>query len=137
MIPAVVSSHGSWHPEFAQWLRGAARAVAERAGPSVVSPQGMLWRCVGLFALTLHWQTFQVLAGCASMLEPEVQGQLGRPLSEVPEFWRVASEAAVLWGSEEFGHSPSPRGGSLELADPDTDLPPSGAGHLRMAGVRL
>ena len=31
---------------------------------------------------------------------------VGRPLSEVPEFWRAAPEAAVLWGEEEFGYPP-------------------------------
>ena len=42
---AVVSSYGGWHPEFAQWWRGAVRVAAERAG-SMASPQGMLGRTV-------------------------------------------------------------------------------------------
>ena len=70
----------------------------------------MLWRSVGLLSVTLHRQNFQVLAGCAPTLEVEVQGQLGRPLSEVPEFWRAALEAAVLWAGVEFGFPPSPGG---------------------------
>ena len=76
----------------------------------------------------------QVLAGCAPTLEYQVRGQLGRPLSEIPEFWRAAPEEAVLWGGEEFGYPPSPRGRSLEPAD---DLLHSAAGHLRAAGLRL
>ena len=71
------------------------------------------------------------------MLEEQVQGQLGRPLSEAPEFWRAAPEAALLWAGEEFGYPPSPRGGSLEPEVLDSDFLHSGAGHLRAAGVRL
>ena len=95
----------------------------------------MLWRSVGFLSVTLQRQNFQVLAGCAPTLEHQVQGRLGRPLSEVPEFWRAAPEAAVLWGGEEFGYPPSPRGGSVEPADPD--LLHSAAGHVRAAGFRL
>ena len=87
--------------------------------------------------MTLQRQNFQVLAGCAPSLERQVQGQLGRPLFEVPEFWRAAPEAAVLWGGEEFGYPPSPRGDTLEPVDPDTDLLHSAAGHVRAAGMRL
>ena len=47
----------------------------------------MLWRSVGFLSVTLQRQNFQVLAGCAPTLEEEVVGRLGRPLSEVPEFW--------------------------------------------------
>ena len=97
----------------------------------------MLWRSVGLLSVTLQRQNFQVLAGCAPTLEAEVQGQLGRPLSEVPEFWKAAPEAAVLWAGEEFGYPPSPRGGSLEPEVLDSDFLHPGAGHLRAAGVRL
>ena len=28
LIPAVMSSYGGWHPEFAEWWRGAVRAAA-------------------------------------------------------------------------------------------------------------
>jgi hypothetical protein len=136
LIPAVVSSYGGWHPEFAQWWRGAVRAAAERAGPTA-SPQGMLWRSVGFLSVTLQRQNFQVLAGCAPTLEHQVQGRLGRPLSEVPEFWRAAPEAAVLWGGEELGYPPSPRGDALEPVGPDSDLLHSAAGHVRAAGMRL
>ena len=99
----------------------------------------MLWRTVGFLSVTLQRQNFQVLAGCAPSLEHQVQGRLGRPLSEVPEFWRAAPEAAVLWGEEEFEYPPSPRGGSQEEADPDLDLDllHSAAGHVRAAGFRL
>ena len=99
----------------------------------------MLWRTVGFLSVTLQRQNFQVLAGCAPTLEAQVQGQLGRPLSEAPEFWRAAPEAAVLWGGDEFEYPPSPRGGSPEPADLDPDLNPrhSAAGHLRAAGIRI
>ena len=58
-------------------------------------------------------------------------------LSEVPEFWRAAPEAAVLWGGEEFGYPPSPRGDSPEPVDRDSDLWNSAGGHMRAAGRRL
>ena len=134
LVPAVVSSYGGWHPQFARWWKGAVRAAAERAGPSA-SPQGMLWRSVGFLAVTLQRANFQVLAGCAPTLETQVQGQLGRPLSEIPEFWRAAPEEAVAWGGEEVGYPPSPRGQSLGPDEPDSL--PSGGGHLRAAGIRL
>ena len=137
LVPAVVSSFGGWHPAFAQWWRGAVRAAAERAG-STASLSGMLWRTVGFLAVTLQRQTFQVLAGCSPALDRHVQGQLGRPLSEVPEFWRAAPEAAVLWGGEEFEYPPSPRGGGAqEVAEPAYAHMHSAAGHLRAAGMRL
>ena len=95
----------------------------------------MLWRSVGFFAVTLQRENFQVLAGCAPSLDNQVQGQLGRPLSEIPEFWRAAPDDAVAWGGEEFGYPPPTHGRSLE--EPAEDLPQSGVGHLRAAGVRL
>ena len=86
---------------------------------------------------TLQRQNFQVLAGCAPSLGDQVQGRLGRPLSEAPEFWRAAPEAAVLWGGEEFGYPPSPRSGARDPDDQDFDLVHSAAGHVRAAGLRL
>ena len=133
LVPAVVSSYGAWHPEFAQWWRGAVRAAAERAGPSA-SQTGMLWRTVGFLAVTLQRQNFQVLAGCAPALMEQVEGRLGRPLSEEPEFWRAAPEAALLWGVDEFGFPPPRWDGGEEWA-PDTGY--SAGGHLRAAGLRL
>ena len=94
-------------------------------------------RSVGFLSVTLQRQNFQVLAGCAPTLEHQVQGRLGRPLSEVPEFWRAAPETAVLWGGEELGYPPSPRGDALEPVGPDSDLLHSAAGHVRAAGMRL
>ena len=78
-----------------------------------------------------------VLAGCAPSLGDQVQGRLGRPLSEVPEFWRAAPEAAVLWGGDEFDYPPSPRSGARDQVDQDFDLMHSAAGHIRAAGMRL
>ena len=97
----------------------------------------MLWRSVGFLSVTLQRQNFQVLAGCAPTLEQEVEGRLGRPLSEVPEFWRAAPAAAVLWGGDQFGYPPRPQDGSLDLADHDPDPGLSAAGHLRAASLRL
>lgn len=73
--------------------------------------------------VTFQLQNFQVLAGCAPALEEEVQGRLGRPLSEVPEFCRATWEVAVLWRGDESDYAPSPRD--------------SAGGHLRAAGIRL
>ena len=127
LVPAVVSSYGGWHPEFAQWWRGAVRAAAERSGPTA-SQQGMLWRTVGFLWVTLQRQSFQVLAGCAPSLAEQV----------APDFWRAASEEALLWGSDEFGYPPSPRGGSLDLGAAEGALSWAAAGHMmRAAGLRL
>ena len=89
----------------------------------------MLWRSVGFLAVTLQRQTFQVLAACAPALQHEVEGRLGRPLSEAPEFWRAAPEAALQWSAEDFGfpdqHWSGDPSGNLEVA------------HLHAAGMRL
>ena len=136
LVPAVVSSYGGWHPEFAQWWRGAVRAAAERTG-STASLQGMLWRTVGFLSVTLQRQNFQVLAGCAPSLAEHVEGRLGRPLSEAPEFWRAAPEEAILWASDELGYPPSPRGGLPVGGDPEGDHLHATAGNMRAAGLRL
>jgi len=133
LIPAAVSSYGAWHPEFARWWRAAVRAAAERAGPSASQP-GLLWRSVGLLAVTLQRQTYQVLAGCAPARAAQEAGRLGRPLSEVPEYWRAAPEAALDWGAAEFDLPPPRRAEAREGAD---DLGASSRGHLRAAGLRL
>lgn len=105
LVPVVVNAFGGWHPDFARLWRGAVRAAAERAGPTA-SQAGMLWRTVGVLAVTLQRQNFQVLAGCAFGLEHEVRGRLGRTLSEEPQFWRAAPEEALDWGRRSSG----PRG---------------------------
>ena len=93
----------------------------------------MLWRTVGFLSVTLQRQNFQVLAGFALSLVDQIEGRLGRPLSEVPEFWRAAPEEAVLWGSDEFGFPPSPRSGPQALSGQDFDLMHAAAGNLRHA----
>ncbi len=57
-------------------------------GPQL-SPTAMFWRTVGFLSVTLQRQHFRVLAAGAPSLGDQVEGRLGRPLSEVPEFWRV------------------------------------------------
>ena len=134
LVPAAASSYGAWHPELARWWRAAARAAAERAGPSA-SQSGLLWRSVGMLAVTLHRQTYQVLVGCAPALGAQEAGRLGRPLSEDPEYWRAAPEAALAWGAEEFD-LPPPRSVHAEGEGGD-ELGASSLGHLRAAGIRL
>ena len=46
-------------------------------------------------------ESFISLAACAPALTHELQGRLGRPLSEDLEFWRAAPEAALQWSAEE------------------------------------
>ena len=131
----MASSYGGWHPEFVRWWRGATRAAAEREGPSA-SQTGMLWRTVGFLSVTLQRQTFRVLAGCAPGLSDQVEGHLGRPLSEDPEFWRAAPEAALDWGSEEFGFPP-PRPEASEIGESVQGQGHAALGLLRAAGVHL
>ena len=92
--------------------------------------RAMLWCTVGFLSVTLQPQQFQVLAGCAPAFGDEVAGRLGNPLSEVPEFWRAAPEAAVDWGAEELDLPPPPRPGDAE--DELVSI-----GLLRASGVRL
>ena len=129
LIPAMVSTYGGWHPAFAQWWRGVVRTAAERSGTQA-NPHAMLWRTVGFLSVTLQRQQFQVLAGCAPTLADEVTGRLGNPLSETPEFWRAAPEAAVDWSAEELDLPPPPR-----LGEAEEDLVSTGL--LRASGLRL
>lgn len=134
LIPAVASSYGGWHPEFTQWWRGTVRMSAELAG-SLASQTGMLWRTVGFLSVTLHCQNFQVLAACAPLIGQEVEGLLGRPLSEDPEFWRAAPEVALLWSADEFGFPPQRWAADHSPGIAGVDY--SAAGHMRAAGMRL
>jgi len=109
--------------------------AAEHAG-SLASQTGMLWRTVGILSVTLQRQTFQVLAACVPAMMHEVEGRLGRPLSEDPEFWRAAPEAALHWSVEEFGF-PDQRREDGHGATAEVDQGYSAAGHLRAAGMRL
>ena len=59
------------------------------------------------------------------------------PLLRSPEFWRAAPEEALLWGSDELGFPPSPRGGSLDLGAAEGVSSWAAAGHMRAAGLRL
>ena len=89
-VPAVVSAYGGWHLVFAQWLCG----FVESSGAMAVATK-MLWRAVGFLSVTLQRQDFLVLSGCVPVLANRATGQLGRPLSEIPEFWRAAPDTAV------------------------------------------
>ena len=96
----------------------------------------MLWRTVGILAVTLQRQTFQVLAACAPALQHAIEGRLGRPLSEAPEFWRAAPEAALQWSAEDFGFPAQPWQDDPS-GSPDVDHGRSAVGHLHAAGMRL
>ena len=135
LIPAAASIYGGWHPAFAQWWRGAVLSAAELAGPSA-SPMGMLWRSVGFLSVRLQWQNFQTLVACAPVLTHALEGRLGRPWSEGPEFWRAAPEAALQWSAEEFGF-PDQRRGDDPLGTDRFNHGSSAAGHLHAAGLRI
>ena len=77
------------------------RTAAERTGAQA-DPQAMLWQTLAVPSVTLQREQFQVLAGYAPTSADEVAGRLGNPLSETPEFWRAAPEAAVDWSAEEL-----------------------------------
>ena len=49
-------------------------------------------------------------AACAPALTNAVEERSERPLSEDPEFWRAAPEAALQWSAEEFGFPDQRRG---------------------------
>ena len=76
------------------------------------------------------------LAACAPALRDAVEGRLGRPLSEDPEFWRAALKAALQWSAEEFGF-PDHRRGDDPLGADRLGHGSSAAGHLHAAGLRI
>ena len=82
--------------------------------------------------MLLQREKFRVLVGCAPGLAEQVEGRLGLPLSEEPEFWRAAPDAAIDWGSEEFD-LPRPQ---LEREEEGADLQ-GVSGLLRASGLRL
>ena len=94
----------------------------------------MLWRSVGFLSVTLQRNNFLVLAGCAPGLAEQVEGRLGRPLSEAPEYWRAAPPAAVDWGVHELDLPPP--SWEEDGAGAPTELL-GAARHLRAAGQRL
>ena len=96
----------------------------------------MLWRTVGFLSVTLQRQNFQVLAACAPVITHEVEGRLGRPLSEDPEFWRAAPEGALQWSAEEFDF-PDVRRDDASHGREGADIGQAAAGHLRAAGIQL
>ena len=94
----------------------------------------MLWRSVGFLSVILQRQNFQVLIGCIPGAAELVEGLLGRPLSEEPEFWRAAPEPALEWGADEFDLPPPvPIQGDVEEEEEFRGA----SGHLRAAGLRL
>ena len=133
LVPAVANTHGGWHPLFAQWWRGAVRTAAERSGPTA-NQSAMLWRSVGFLSVILQRQNFQVLIGCIPGAAELVEGLLGRPLSEEPEFWRAAPEPALEWGADEFD-LPPPVPIQGDVAEEEEFR--GASGHLRAAGLRL
>ena len=109
--------------------------TAERAGASA-SQTAILWRSIGFLLVTLQRQNSQVLAARAPSLSADVEGILGRPLSEDPEFWRAAPEAALLWSAEEFSFPEQRHGGAASVTAGE-DHGFTAAGHLRAAGMRI
>ena len=164
LLPVVVSTYGAWHPEFVRWVR---RLLRDRASASAANEAeangllgGMLWRVGASLSVAAQRAVFGGLAACM----PELRaggGQLGRPLSEEPEFWRAAPDAECIdWVAEELGLEPgrwdrtdaslgpsfegaalpeewrgaaSPRGGAAELRRPrgGTASPRGGAAGPR------
>ena len=82
--------------------------------------------------MLLQREKFRVLVGCAPGLAEQVEGRLGLPLSEEPEFWRAAPDAAIDWGSEEFDLPPP----QLEREEEGADLQ-GVSGLLHASGLRL
>ena len=78
---------------------------------------------------------------------PPKTGLLGQPLSETPEFWRAAPDAAVQWGAEEFWFPPevaervddmhSGAAPLMAVGIAETEKSPLPEGLLRASGMRL
>ena len=120
LLPAAVSTYGAWHPRFVQWVR---RLLRDRAAASAVDDAeanalfgNMLWRVAATLSVGVQRAIFRGIARCL----PELQqgaGQLGRPLSEEPEFWRAVPDAeCVDWVAEELGLQAGAWDGSREGA---------------------
>ncbi len=110
LLPVVVSTYGAWHPEVVRWVR---RLLRDRASASAANEAeangllgGMLWRVGASLSVAAQRAVFAGLAACMLELRAE-GGQLGRPLSEEPEFWRAAPDAECIdWVAEELGLEP-------------------------------
>ena len=62
---------------------------------SFANQTACLWHTIGFLSFTLQLEHFLVLAGCVPSLDKEVEGLVGRPLSQEPEFWRAAPDVAL------------------------------------------
>ena len=63
----------------------------------------MLWRVAATFSVGVQRAIFRGIARCLPVLR-EGAGQLGRALSEEPEFWRAAPDGSCVdWVAEELG----------------------------------
>merc|ERR1711924_75446 len=99
----------------------AVRAAAEPSGPTA-NQSAMFWRKVGFLSVLLQWQNFQVLIGCIPRSAELLEGRLGRPLSEDPEFSRAALESALEWGADEFDLPPPHPGFTLAHEEEETEV---------------
>jgi len=107
LVPAAVSSFGAWHPGFVRWVRRLLRDRAAAAASDELEARGlfggMLWRFAATVSVGAQRAIFQGIARCLPALLAGA-GQLGRPLSEEPEFWRAAPDAeCVDWVADELG----------------------------------
>ena len=117
LLPAMVSTYGAWHPAFVDWVR---RLLRDRAAANSRNDSeangllgGMIWRVAALLSVGAQRAIFHGLSRCIPALQ-EGAGQLGRALSEEPEFWRAVPDAdCVDWVANELGLLP----GSWDLAE--------------------
>ena len=136
---AVAAVHGE-QVELSEMLEVRRQALGAEHSDTLVSAKDLasLLAEQGEFseAARIHRETLEV-----------VTGQLGRPLSETPEFWRAAPEAAVQWSAEEFEFPPEAaeqsRGTNLGLPPPfgdgavEPEDSPLAVGLLRASGMQI
>ena len=129
LLPALVSTYGAWHPAFVDWVRRLLRDQAAASSRDDMEANGllggMIWRVAALLSLGAQRAIFHGLARCIPALQVG-DGQLGRALSEEPEFWRAAPDAdCVDWVASELGLLPE----SWDLAGPAPPTTESTAGR--------
>ena len=135
LLPAAVSTFGAWHPAFVRWVR---RLLRDRAAAGATDEMeanglfgGMLWRVAASLSVGAQRAIFRGIARCLPALQAGA-GQLGRPLSEEPEFWRATPDfECVDWVAEELELS----AGSWDRSAASLGPPPSGLpGEVAVGG---
>ena len=102
LLPAVVTTFGSWHPATAGFLKECAKKVGQAAGAAPNAgalPQAVLHRWLCRLSVMLHRENATMYSRCAPF---GGQDALDRPWSEgAPPLWHLPSSPCCCGDPED------------------------------------